>query len=159
MIWTIEIHEIPWLIHIEQGDWRTIGTLGLPWFVMGCEVLMTSGDLENSSRSTKFNKFLALPNINLNMKYESHAIKTMGCRAITWYGGREISRQAGREGQTKWVMTISSRPKVKMEIIFDEQHLPSYIYYSRNHCTHKLVTELIFLFINWIFALRCSFNN
>ena len=65
---------------------------------------MTSGDLENRSRSTKFNGVLALPNINLNMKYESHAIKTMGRRAITriirTHGGRERYREGRTDGMS-----------------------------------------------------------
>ena len=64
-----------------------------------------SGDLENRpTKSTKFNRVLALPTFNLNMKYESRAITTLTCRAITrvilTHGGRERGSQAGREGRT-----------------------------------------------------------
>jgi len=63
---------------------------------MGYKVLMTSGDLEN--RSTKSNRVLALPKVNLNNKYENHTIKTLGCTAITRVIQTDGGRQAGREG-------------------------------------------------------------
>ena len=61
------------------------------------KVLMTSGDLENNSRSTKLNTVLALPKVNINMKYECYAIKTPVCRAIT----RVIQTDRGRDRERK----------------------------------------------------------
>jgi len=40
---------------------QQLSTFDRPLFVMGCEVIMTSGNLEYRSRSTKFNRVLALP--------------------------------------------------------------------------------------------------
>jgi len=41
---------------------------------------MTSGDLENRSRSTKFNRDLALLKVNLNMKAMGSYVQTDGGR-------------------------------------------------------------------------------
>ena len=46
-------------------------------------LMMKIVDLENMSRTTKLHRVLALPTVNLNMKYESQDIKTPDCRAIT----------------------------------------------------------------------------
>ena len=43
------------------------GTLGLPWFVMEYKFLITYGDLENMSGSTKLNRVLAHPRVNLDV--------------------------------------------------------------------------------------------
>ena len=44
---------------------------------------MPSTDLENRSRSTKFNWLLSLPKFNLDVKYEHPATKTPNCREVT----------------------------------------------------------------------------
>ena len=44
---------------------------------------MTSSDLENRSRSTKFNWLLSLPKVNLDVKYEHPDAKTPDCRVVT----------------------------------------------------------------------------
>jgi len=93
----------PLITNIRQGVRRTIGTLGCPWFVMGCKYLMTYGDLENRSRSTKFNRVLTLPKVKLNMKAVLSKLQ---------FVERSQGSYRRREGQTTWVMTIPSGLRV-----------------------------------------------
>ena len=75
---------------------------------------MTSSDLENRSRSTKFNRLLSLPKGNLDVKYEHPATKTLDCRVVTRVirtdGQTDGPRERRTEGQTARVMTIPFGP-------------------------------------------------
>ena len=46
---------------------------------------MTYSDLENTSRSTKFNRRLGPSKVNFGVKYGYPAPKYMGCRAVRAY--------------------------------------------------------------------------
>ena len=61
---------------------------------------MTSSDLENRSRSTKFNRLLSLPKGNLDVKYEHPATKTLDCRVVTRVIRTDGLRDGGTDGGT-----------------------------------------------------------
>ena len=73
--WPFECH------CLKQNVQRTTGTLSRPWFVMGYEVPMNFDDLEN--RSSKYNRVLALPKVNLNVQYEC-CTAVWKLQAVAW---------------------------------------------------------------------------
>ena len=99
---TIELFVPLWSIYI----WNMNAMLSKQWALAWSRsttggngnVLMTSGDLENRSRLKHFNRVHALLKVNLNVKYECCAIKTLGCSTIT----RVIRTKTCRLGQTAW---------------------------------------------------------